>query len=241
MGGMLAHRDNLDEESLKEKIDTTGHKSILVICSHSDDQILGPGGTLAKFASEGAKVLTVIISYGELTPAWIKHKYTREARVKEAERADKIIGGKGVIFLGLKERNFLKEAEEKEAYSRLRKIIKREDPTIIFTHTQEDPHKDHKDALAIVKKVVADMKPDSRPDVYSFGIWNPLQLHRRAPHLVVDISKTFKKKMKALKCFESQRLVILQLTPGVIIRAKLNGFFRGMSYAEVFRRVNVEE
>ena len=229
------------ESSIEDKIDKTGHKSIMVICAHSDDQILGPGGTLAKFSSEGAKVITIILSYGELTPAWIKHKYTKEARIKEADRADKIIGGKGVIFLGLKEGSFLKNTEETEVYLRLKKIIKKEDPSIIFTHTKEDPHRDHKDTLKIVKNLISEMKSEERPDVYSFGIWNPFQLHRRAPHLVVDISKTFKKKMKALKCFDSQRLVILQLTPGVIARAKINGFFRGFSYAEVFRRVFLDE
>ncbi len=237
----MSNPDYFDESFIRERMENAGHKSILVICAHSDDQILGPGGTLAKFASEGASVLTIIMSYGELTPAWIKHKYTREMRVNEAEKADKIIGGSGVIFLGLKERNFLGEAKEKEAYARIRKIIRREKPTIVFTHTREDPHRDHRDTLKFVKEIVSDMGRDERPDVYSFGVWNPIQLHRRAPHLVVDISKTFKKKLKALKCFRSQNLVILQLTPGVIIRAKLNGFFRGLKYAEVFRRVNVEE
>lgn len=233
--------EHIEGNSIEKQIKESGHKSILVVCAHSDDQILGPGGTLAKLSSEGAKIVTVIMSYGELTPAWIKHKYTIETRINEAEKADKIVGGNGVIFLGLKEGNFIKEVTEKEVYPRLRKIIKREQPTLLFTHTREDPHKDHTDTLRIVKDLVAELDANERPGVYSFGIWNPFQLHRRAPHLVVDISRTFKKKLKALKCFQSQRLVILLLTPGVIIRAKLNGFLRGISYAEVFRRVNIDE
>ncbi len=231
----------ISESDVMEDLRKTGHESVLVICSHSDDQILGPGGTLAKFAKEGAKVKTIILSYGELTPAWIKHKYTIETRVLESEKADKIIGGQGVVFLGLKEGKFLQEAKEKKIYEYLAKVIEDENPSLIFTHMKEDPHKDHKDTLKIVQEVVKQVKKNKKPDVYSFGIWNPFILHRRAPHLVVDISDTFKKKLEAMKCFNSQRLVILQLTPGVVIRAKFIGFSKGYKYAETFRKVHIEE
>lgn len=223
-----------------DNIEKTGHKSVFVVCSHSDDQVLGPGGTLAKFAKEGVSVKTIIFSYGELTPAWIKHKYTIEARVSESEKADKIIGGNGVEFLGLKEGKFIKEAKEKDIYEQLKKRILKEKPSIIFTHMKEDPHKDHKDTLSVLVDVIKQIPKDQRPDVYSFGIWNPFTIHRREPHLVVDISDTFKKKLDAMKCFKSQRLVILQLTPGVMVKAKFNGWSRGYKYAEAFRKVYVE-
>lgn len=231
---------DISESKVIENIKKTGHESIFVICSHSDDQVLGPGGTLVKFAKEGAKIKTIILSYGELTPAWIKHKYTIETRVLESEKADKIIGGHGVEFLGLKEGKFISEAENKNVYAHLAKLIEKEKPSIIFTHMKEDPHKDHKDTLKIVEKVVKEVDTKVKPDVYSFGIWNPFILHRRAPHLVVDISETFKKKLEAMKCFKSQRFVILQLTPGVIIRAKFIGFSKGYKYAETFRKVHIE-
>lgn len=230
----------IDEKELKKEVESTSHKCILVICAHSDDQVLGPGGTLAKYSKEGAKIITIILSYGELTPAWIKHKYTIQARTEEANKADKILGGNGVTFLGLREGKFLKEANEKDTYKYLEKIIKKEKPGIIFTHMREDPHVDHKDTLAIVKKTVRELPDKTKPDVYSFGIWNPFTLYRREPNLVVDISNTFKKKLKAMKCFKSQNLVILQLTPGVYIKAKMNGIAKGYKYAEVFRKVFID-
>jgi LmbE family N-acetylglucosaminyl deacetylase len=217
------------------ELDDIGHKCVFVICAHSDDEIIGPGGTIAKMAKDGAKVFTFIMSYGELTPAWIKHKHTIETRTHEAEKADKIVGGSGVHFFGLKEGSFTKEAEEKDVVKQLKAYIKKEKPTLIFTHIKEDPHRDHKDTLEIVKRSVIESK--HKPGVYSFGIWNPLQIHRRAPHLVVDISDTFKTKMKALDVFKSQHLVILLLMPGIISRAKFQGFMKGYRYAETFRRV----
>lgn len=217
------------------ELEDIGHKCVFVICAHSDDEIIGPGGTIAKLAKEGARVFTYIMSYGELTPAWIKHKYTIEVRSKEADKADKIVGGSGVTFFGLKEGKFMKEAEKKDVVKQLKAQIRKEKPTLIFTHIKEDPHKDHKDTLELVKRCVIESR--HKPDVYSFGIWNPLQVHRRAPHLVVDISDTFKKKMQALDVFKSQRLVILLLMPGIIFKAKFQGFMKGHRYAEIFRRV----
>ena len=233
--------ENFDKNELylEEKLTKTGHKSVLVICAHSDDQALGPGGTLAKFSKQGVSVKTIIMSYGELTPAWIKNKYTIKTRISESLAADKILGCNGVEFLGLKEGRFIADAEEKKVYDKLEKIIKKEKPSLIFTHMKEDPHKDHRDTLKIVKDLMLRFDKESRADVYSFGIWNPIIIHRRAPHLIVDISDTFKKKLDSMKCFKSQKLVILQLTPGVIIRAKFVGFSRGYKYAEMFRKVSV--
>ena len=231
---------DIKEKDVTKKIEHDKHHCILVICAHSDDEILGPGASLAKFSKEGARIYTFIMSYGELTPVWMKHKYTMETRRKEAEKADKLIGGHGVDLFGLKEGHFSKEAEEKGTYERLKNILTEKKPSLIFTHTKEDPHKDHRDTLRIVKKVVKESNLKDMPDVYSFGIWNPFQLHRRAPHLFVDVSKTFKTKLKALDVFRSQRLVILQLIPGVIIKAKFQGFMRGVKYAEIFRKVYLE-
>ena len=99
-------------------------KNILVFCAHSDDQILGPGGTLAKYAEEGKNVYTYIFSYGEAGLPFHKIKEAVKIRVNEAKKADKIIGGKGVVFFGLKEGKFPEEVQEKKIVENLKKIIK---------------------------------------------------------------------------------------------------------------------
>ncbi len=76
-------------------------ENILVICAHSDDQIIGPGGTLSKYIKEGKNVFTIICTYGEKANPWLKEHIAIKTRVREAETANKLIGGKEVIFLGL--------------------------------------------------------------------------------------------------------------------------------------------
>jgi len=40
------------------------NKKILVIAPHADDEVLGVGGTMARFAAEGAEVYVVIATQG---------------------------------------------------------------------------------------------------------------------------------------------------------------------------------
>ena len=38
---------------------------IMVFAAHPDDEVIGAGGTIAKYAREGRQVVSVIFSYGE--------------------------------------------------------------------------------------------------------------------------------------------------------------------------------
>ncbi len=166
--------------------------------------------------------------------------YTVKMRVAEAKKVDKIIGGHGVFFMGLKEGRFEKDAKERNIHARLKDMIQKDKPSIIFTHLKQDPQPDHRATLQIVKDVVATIHKKKRPDVYSFNIWNPFDFKsRESPKLIVDVSDTFSKKMKALMEFKSQRFVILQLIPGVWLGGKFNGFSNGYRFAEVFTRVHI--
>src|SRR5690606_42134342 len=59
---------------------------ILVIGPHPDDQELGVGGSIAKFAAQGHDVLLLDVTNGEPTPHG-----TVEKREREAEAAAKIL------------------------------------------------------------------------------------------------------------------------------------------------------
>ena len=58
-------------------------ENIFVFCAHSDDQIFGPGATLAKYASVGKGIYTVIFSYGRLSHPHFREEVIIETRVKE--------------------------------------------------------------------------------------------------------------------------------------------------------------
>jgi len=210
-------------------------QNILVIGAHSDDQVIGAGAAMAKYAQQGHRVKTVIFSYGEKTHPHLKANIIANIRRKESQQADKIIGGKGVVFLGLTEWQFEKEYSTIE--KQLTLLIRRFKPHKIFTHSIDDGHPDH----VAVHKLVANLYDKMRLlcDVYTFDVWTPFNLKKRNnPWLFVDVSDTFRKKLDALKCFQSQKWhAILILISPVYIRAIYNGLLNNTQFGEVFYKI----
>ncbi|MBU0979297.1 MAG: PIG-L family deacetylase [Nanoarchaeota archaeon] len=211
-------------------------ETIMVICAHSDDQIFGCGGSIIKYANEGNDIYTVIFSYGESSHPLMERKYAVETRVKESRRVDKFIKGKGVTFLGLYEKSMARQIKEKGIEERLKKLISQKKPDFIFTHSPSDPHPAHQICFRTVLKTVNSM--NFRGNMYSFDIWNPIKIRgRRNPRLVVDITSTFHKKLKALQLFKSQRIAYITLFPLIFFSAVANGLAHDMRYAEVFLKI----
>tara|TARA_Y100000031_G_scaffold114002_1_gene125990 strand:+ start:375 stop:1034 length:660 start_codon:yes stop_codon:yes gene_type:complete len=215
-------------------------QTILVLCAHSDDQIFGPGATLAKYAKQGKRIITVIFSYGEFSMPHIKKEIAIKTRVDEAKKADKIIGGSGVFFLGLDELNLTKDAYSKNIPKKLIEFIKKYKPGKIFTHSFDDPHPNHREVYKLVDQVLD--RINYQEELYTFDVWNPFNFRKRHyPKLYVDVTKTFKTKLRAVGCFESQ----LSLTtffnyfPLIMmyIKALINGFRIDGKYAERFLKI----
>jgi len=209
---------------------------ILVICAHNDDQIFGIGGTIAKYAKQGKAVKTVIFSFGEHSHPHLKPEVIIKERVKESLKSDKILGGKGVTYLGLKEGKFGEEVEKKGIFDVVKKIIEKEKPDKIFTHSINDAHPDHRAVYHFVKKLTDKIK--YKGDIYLFGVWTPVRIkNRNLPALVVDVTDTFSTKIKAIKAHESQQMTIISLLWNVYLKAIMNGISKNCKYAEVFYKL----
>jgi LmbE family N-acetylglucosaminyl deacetylase len=209
---------------------------ILVIVAHSDDQMLGPGGTLVKYAKEGKEIHTVIFSYGELSHPHFKKDVITKLRIEESEKADRFIGGKGVVFLGYTEGKFEEEFKPKE----LEKILLETKPQKIFTHAEDENHPDH----VVVNKLVLELydklhrKKKLMSEIYAFDIWRIFQTKRRSsPKLVVDISETFRHKLKAINYFKSQKVALIILRWSIYVKAFITGLKHNMRFGEVFDKL----
>jgi len=208
---------------------------VLVFCAHSDDQVIGVGGTIARLAREGADVKTFICSFGELSHPHLKPMDVKRTRVLESKEADKILGGNGINFLGMHEGKFLEEYNEKRWHDKLVAHVQTFKPERIITHSSDDPHPDHRAANNMLLDVHKDLKFSC--EVYTFDVWNIVNLKRRSPKLIVDISQNFTKKMDAIAAFKSQRLTWFFLLWTVYARAMYYGLKRGVRYAEIFYKV----
>ncbi|MCC7574278.1 PIG-L family deacetylase [Candidatus Woesearchaeota archaeon] len=229
-----------------EKRDSEEKKNILVVCAHSDDQVIGPGGAMAKFAREGYNVYTIIFSYGELSHPHVKRSYIAKIRVQESREADKIIGGSGVFFLGIKDGIMKEDFLKKKMRSKLLNIFLKYDPEMIFTHSRDDLLPDHRFVREVVLGIYDELSRKKKlvSDVYSFDVWNIWNLLKRNnPFLIVDVSKTFKYKVRALKEFKSQinffshTFLVNVLFVSVFVKAYLNGLRYKFKRVEVFYKL----
>ena len=211
--------------------------TIMCICAHNDDQVIGAGGALAKYAKEGYRILTLIMSFGELGIIQYQETEARKTRVKESRRADKILGFARTHYLGLTEGKFAQEIAEKNIGSKLKTIIRKEKPNRIFTHATDDPHPDHRDVNRFVLSLAKEL--DYKGEIYSFNIWNFFInfKNRHNPKMVVDISDTFKLKANAFGVHRSQWHARWSLTWNVYFQAIYYGLKYHMKYAEVFYRL----
>ena len=208
-------------------------KTAIIFCAHPDDEVLGVGGTMVKYAREGIEVITVIFSSGERSHPWLKRNVTIEAREKETEKVASILGLKNTINLNLRDGALWKEAKEKQVFEKIISIIKQYNPEKIFTHAVDDPHPDHHAVYKVMSEVMKIMH--YKGHVYSFDVWNPFNImKRKMPKMYVDVSDTFPIKIQALKCFKSQKLYIVPLLPVTYLRAIFAGFQAHCKYSEAF-------
>lgn len=209
-------------------------KSIIIFCAHPDDDMLGAGGTVAKYAEDGYDTTVITFSYGETSHIWLQKKITAEMRVKESKRAHRIVGCAKDIFLGLKEGSFPQEVKKRKIKQLIQKIVREKRPEKIFTHSASDPHPDHNS----VHKTVLDALENYNVDVYTFDIWNPISvLKRNLPRLYVDISGTMNKKVAAIKQFKSQHKFIFPIIWAVYIKNIKAGIENRCKFAEVFYKI----
>ncbi len=212
-------------------------ETILVCGAHADDPEIAMGGTIAKYAQEGKRVITVIFSFGEKSSPWLREDILILDRKKEAKEIGAFLGSTETIFLGLNDTKVSQEIMNPKIKEIVKKIIRMYHPAKIFTHSATDNHAfgDHQAVHKIVMHAVQEIDKEQKMNVYTYEVWNLLKEDH--PLIYVDITKTFKKKIQAMQKFKSQKASIYTLIIPVFIRAILAGFHNHCRFAERFYRV----
>jgi LmbE family N-acetylglucosaminyl deacetylase len=210
-------------------------ETIIVCSAHSDDFVIGAGGTIANYTKEGKKVIAIIFSYGENSHPWLKEEIVQKMRAKETLEASKLLHCE-TIFYDLKELNFIEDAKTKKVNEKLLKLIKTEKPTKIFTHSNEDPHPDHKGVHQLTLQAVSSLHSNA-PEIYIYSVWNPVSFKTLYPALFIDITNTFKLKLESLKTFRSQKVHVAYPFILLLFRAIHDGIKIRKRFGEKFFRI----
>jgi len=206
--------------------------NIMVISPHADDVEIAMGGTVALLASQGHNVtiLTSILPNENINGKI--DSYMHKKRKQEQFNAAKVLGSKvEILDLDKNEftfnRKFIKIFDEK---------IKQFKPAIIFSCWEHDTHQDHQSLAKIIFSVTR--KNNISLYMYEAMLPGGINTHAFSPQLFINITKTMKKKIKALKCYKSvftrKKNNYSDYFESIIGRARFRGGMIGENYAESF-------
>lgn len=216
---------------------------MLVIAPHPDDEILGAGGTIARFANAGYEVtvLTVAAHMPPLYPSSV-----HEQTIAEARKAHEIVGVKESIFL----KNpavLLGQIPVHEFNNKILEVVKKVTPDIMLV-PYYDRHIDHRqvfDAAMVAGRPVGvgkQIKILAAYETLSETHWNAPHLEPNfTPNWCVDITEYIDIKIKAMQCYESQlhSYPMPRSLEALRALALFRGSQAGMGYAEGFHVIRM--
>jgi LmbE family N-acetylglucosaminyl deacetylase len=226
----------------------------LVIFAHPDDAEFMCGGTVAAWAADGTAVHYCVITDGSAgnNEPGVTREEIAPVREREQREAARILGVRGIDFLGFRDGELEVNLETRKAVTRVVRrvrpdVIVAPDPSRLWNGSGYINHWDHKQAGTLA---LCSIMPDapSRPQfselldegLEPFEVPN-LMLSSEEPDTYVDITKSIDRKIEALLAHESQGTHDPETEKWVRQRARDTGEQAGVDYAEAFKRFRFTE
>ncbi|MFX1564800.1 MAG: PIG-L deacetylase family protein [Promethearchaeota archaeon] len=224
--------------------DTKEELTILVVEAHPDDATLFAGGTIAKLAKMGHRIVNLCTTYGE--KGTLDPTMTQEAMIEiekeESKRAANVLGVKEVLYLGIPDGEVVAHLELRRSYT---EVIRQVCPDIVLSFDPHDPYDPHPDHQATGRTIYEacytshlhlyfpeQLKKGLNPHIVTkyFG-WNS-----PTPNTFVDIGGTVETKIQALFQYESQMQMLLEETKQRVLLAGLSvPILESMDWKDIYR------
>ena len=217
------------------------NETILVIVAHPDDEVLGCGGTIIKYRNEGKKIFLLTMTDGVSSREKMDNTDSKN-RKKACQQAAKIMGITKIFFNNLYD-NELDIISNLKLTKIIEKVIKKVKPNTVITHYNNDLNIDHRKVsnaaiTACRPKINNKVNKILFFEVLSSTEWNinSKKKNHFLPNWYEDISKTFKKKMRALECYKTElrKFPHSRSKKGVKILSQYRGMASGYKNAEAF-------
>ena len=218
-------------------------KTILVIAPHPDDETMGAGGTMIKYASAGYKIELLTVS-GHLPPLYTEDDYA--TTVQEANFAYQKLGVTNARFLKIPA-TMVHEEPVHKLNKQIAEVVNEVEPEIVLLPFP-DRHIDHKvifeSAMVATRPVKSgkNIKILASYETLSETHWNAAHIEPNfTPNWIIDIFPYFRQKCEALECYQSQ----ITEFPGarsieaVAALAKFRGTQAGFAYGEAFHIIRM--
>jgi len=216
-------------------------KKLVVVAPHPDDETLGCGGAIARFASLGTEVSVLVVS-GHLPPLYDAEIF--EVSKKEAQAAFDIMGVAKAEFLAIPA-TLVRDVPVAKLNSQISGYIRNAAAEMVLIPFP-DRHVDHR---IIFDACVVACRPTYRGaptmvlayETLSETHWNAPGIEPAfVPEFFVDVTSQMPKKKAALECYASQ----LNHAPSrsidaSVALARFRGSQNGCDYAEAFKVVRI--
>lgn len=214
---------------MKTKIPPT----LLVILAHPDDESFPMGGTLARYAAEGAYIILVCATRGEAGIPGLSSQAAGQVRERELQAAAKALGLAEVRFLGYHDGQ-LSQAEPEQVIGQLLKIMQEIRPQAVITFGP-DGISGHPDHLAIHRFTTQAFDRAGLPGYLFYlapseatsqgcGVM-PSQEIAGGPVAGIDVGEYRVAKVRAMQCHASQKPPYLGLPDEEAARLTCHEYF----------------
>jgi N-acetylglucosamine malate deacetylase 1 len=195
---------------------------VIAFGAHPDDIEIGMGGTIAKHASTGDRVVMVITVIPN----------NRQQRRREAERAADVLGAE-LIVLDIPP---LELGHTRSVIKRFDQILAEVSPDVIYTHWNSDSHQDH--VAVSLATITATRDNNCALLMYEQTIPGGIVPWGFRAQSYVDITPYMHIKMQSIGMHKSQVRANGELwVQGVRGRAMYRGYQVNAEYAEAFEVV----
>lgn len=208
--------------------------------AHPDDVELTCGGLAALLASHGHAVGLVDLTRGEAGT-----RGTSTGRAQEAEAASRVLGAASRSGLGLPDTGL--DGGDRTQLAAVVGCLREHRPSLVVAPDRHDPHPDHVEASRLVARACylsGLEKFDApgerfRPGRLLFALYRSI----RRPHVVVDITPVWERRVRALaehrSQFQGEGAATYLTAPSFIAeveaRARVFGASIGSDFGEGFR------
>lgn len=185
---------------------------ILIIAAHPDDEVLGVGGTIAKYTSRGIEVSLLIVTDGSTAQYRDNPNLNNiiEEKKQETRQAADILGIKNIYYGGLPDM-MLDTISHIEINKVIENIINEVKPTIVYTHFYGDINKDHQIVCESTLVACRPVKDQIVKKLFLYSVpssteWN-IQMSHMAfmPNWYENIEEVYaKQKYRAMECYKKE-------------------------------------
>jgi len=186
---------------------------ILVVAAHPDDEVLGCGGSIAKWVKAGDEVHVIIMAEGLTSRDEQRNIANHEKELlrlaETAQQASKVLGVKSIELLDYPD-NRMDSVDLLDVVKTIEKYIGQLKPEVVVTHHFGDLNIDHQIIHQAVMTACRPQPGHPVKRILSFEVpsateWQtPTSSQIFAPNWFEDISETLELKIKALKIYDSE-------------------------------------